>query len=259
MHCTQLQDSPQNYYDFCFYYYGKRNLVWDVQLLNVQLQLENSYKVKEWKNKQAIKNKMRNIVEMKRSKWIHQMFNKGRQIKYEKSRKIMVKHEENKSVSNSVKDGLNARQKRYPSIEFYLFIYLFIFFCSWSSFFIFLIKCLIFTFFSPQYPLRSRSLPHPMGPHTPKLYTYNKTQYPHIIQKKHVCPYIQKNYHIIKFYVNYQLVYFFSKNVLPGLSGKGFDVGVTVWGTGHIVGGFHSILLCWKCFFVFAESFRYYY
>ena len=129
MHCTQLQDSPQNYYDFCFYYCGERNLVWDVQLLNVQLQLENSYKVKEWKNKQTIKHQMRNIVEMKRSKWIHQMFKEGRHIKYEKSRKIMGKREENKSVSNSVKDVLteNLLPDRNGIQVFSSFICLFLF------------------------------------------------------------------------------------------------------------------------------------
>ena len=37
------------------------------------------------------------------------MFKKGRQNKYEKSRKIMVKHEDNKSVTSSVKDGLNEK------------------------------------------------------------------------------------------------------------------------------------------------------
>ena len=57
---------------------------------------------------------------------------KERQIKYEKSRKIMVKHEDNKSVTNSVKDRLN--EKLSPDRNgiqvlsfFYLFICLFLF------------------------------------------------------------------------------------------------------------------------------------
>ena len=55
---------------------------------------------------------------------------KGMHIKYEKSRKIMVKHEENKSVSKSVKDGLteNLLPDRNGIQVFTSFICLFLFF-----------------------------------------------------------------------------------------------------------------------------------